>query len=154
MADTFSAKKRSEIMSRIGSKNTKPEITIRKALHARGFRYRIHDTRLPGKPDIVFPKRKAVIFINGCFWHGHNCHLFKWPATRPDFWKQKIKRNQSKDAQTLTILKEKGWRVLVVWECAVKGKKKLPLDLLISDIATWLGSEAKKKVIEGADKPS
>lgn len=90
MADVVTPEKRSKMMSGIQGKNTKPELTIRKGLHALGFRYRLHGKTLPGKPDLVFPKYKAVIFIHGCFWHAHHCHLFKWPSTRVDFWQEKI----------------------------------------------------------------
>ena len=101
MTDVVDRETRSRMMAGIRGKDTKPELTIRKAIHARGFRYRIHDRRLPGKPDMVFPRYRAVILVNGCFWHGHNCHLFKWPSTRVDFWKTKIERNREKDGETM-----------------------------------------------------
>jgi len=138
MADIVSPAKRSQMMSRIRGKNTKPELIIRKALFRRGFRYRIHDTRLLGKPDLVFKKHGAVILINGCFWHGHNCHLFKWPSSRQDFWKKKITHNQNRDMENLKRLKGNGWRVLVVWECAIKGRTRMPLDEVLDEIQMWL----------------
>ena len=93
MADVVDRKTRSRMMSGIRGKNTRPELLIRKGLHARGFRFRLHDKRLPGKPDLVLPKYSAVIFVHGCFWHGHDCHLFKWPQSRREFWRKKITRN-------------------------------------------------------------
>ena len=97
MTDVVDSKTRSRMMSNIRDRNTKPEIKIRQALHAKGFRYRLHDKKLPGKPDLVFPKYKAVIQINGCFWHGHSCPLFKWPLTRVEFWQNKIGGNIKRD---------------------------------------------------------
>lgn len=127
-------------MSGIRGKNTKPEMVIRKALHARGFRYRLH-CDLPGKPDICLPKYRAVIFVHGCFWHGHDCHLFKWPKTRPEFWKAKIERNQVVDAAARTRLLVNGWRVMQIWECSLKGRPAMALDAVASRVAGWLRSE-------------
>ena len=126
-------------MSGIRGKNTKPELLIRKALHARGFRYRLH-CDLPGKPDICLPKHRAVIFVHGCFWHGHDCHLFKWPSTRPEFWRAKIERNRAVDAAAERALADAGWRMAVVWECALKGRNRKPLEDVISACAVWLTS--------------
>jgi DNA mismatch endonuclease Vsr len=136
-------------MSGIKGKNTKPEIRVRKALYSRGFRYRLHVKGLPGKPDIVFGKRKAVIFIHGCFWHGHDCHLFKWPSTRQEFWRQKINRNREKDAESEALLSEAGWRILTIWECALKGKTRLDFEPLIDDISEWIVSGDTDREIEG-----
>jgi len=137
------------MMSGIRGKNTKPELLIRKALFAKGFRYRLHDRQLPGKPDLVFPKYHAVIFIHGCFWHGHDCHLFKWPSTRSEFWKTKINRNREVDTQNYKKLKEDGWRILTIWECAIKGKTKLSLEKIVDASETWLKEGKKDKVIKG-----
>lgn len=137
-------------MSGIRSRDTKPELTVRKALHAMGFRYRISDASLAGKPDLVFPKYNAVIFVHGCFWHGHDCHLFKWPSTRQEFWKDKIEKNRVRDAMTEKALLEAGWRILTVWECALKGKNKVPFDNLIQAISLWLESNETARVIRGA----
>ena len=104
MTDIVDKTTRSRMMSGIKGKNTKPEILIRSLLHQEGFRFRIHDNNLPGQPDIVLKKYRAVIFIHGCFWHRHECHLFKWPKTRPEFWKNKINRNHENDTQTLREL--------------------------------------------------
>lgn len=108
-------------MSGIRGRNTKPEILVRSLLHCEGFRFRLHVRKLPGKPDIVLPRYRAVIFIHGCFWHGHDCPLYKLPNTRPDFWQDKIDRNQANDLRARTALLSAGWRVAVVWECALRG---------------------------------
>jgi DNA mismatch endonuclease, patch repair protein len=107
------------MMASIKGKNTKPEITVRKALHAAGLRFRIHGTKLPGTPDIVLPKYKTVVFVHGCFWHGHECAAFRWPKTRKAFWKMKIDGNVARDKLAQQQLESKGWCSLVVWECAL-----------------------------------
>jgi len=103
-------------MSGIKGKNTKPELIIRKALFKKGFRFKLHDKSLPGKPDLVLPQYDSVIFIHGCFWHRHDCHLFKWPSTRPEFWKTKINRNVEVDKRNYKVLKKEGWWILTIWE--------------------------------------
>lgn len=108
------------MMAGIPSKNTRPEIYLRKALHSIGFRYRLGGNGLLGKPDIVFPKKRAVIFVNGCFWHRHECKYFKWPASNPQFWQEKLNGNADRDRRIATELKSKGWTVLTVWECELK----------------------------------
>ncbi len=137
MTDIVSSQKRSLMMSGIKSHNTKPEIYIRKQLHNKGFRYRLNVKKMPGKPDLVLKKFSAVIFVHGCFWHGHNCKYFKWPKTRPDFWSNKINNNKDNDSQVLAKLILAGWRICVIWECAIKNKEKLPKDL-IETIIDWL----------------
>lgn len=113
-------------MSRIRSKNTKPEEMVRKYLFSQGFRYRKNDIRLPGKPDIVLPKYKTVIFVNGCFWHKHeNCKYFVWPKTNEDFLRAKINANVSRDQENMKLLSELGWNVIVIWECELKKEKYL-----------------------------
>jgi DNA mismatch endonuclease (patch repair protein) len=108
-------------MSRIKGKDTKPEMLVRKFLHANGFRYRLHDKKLPGKPDIVLPKYKTVIFVHGCFWHGHEgCRYASVPKTRTEWWVEKIGRNKENDAKAISILKKRGWQVLIVWSCDLK----------------------------------
>lgn len=139
MADVVDPATRSRMMSGIRGKNTRPELLIRKALHARGFRYRLH-CDLPGKPDICLPKHRAVIFVHGCFWHGHGCHLFKWPSTRPEFWRAKIERNREVDRAAFVALQDQGWRIGSVWECALKGKQRLPIDQISSELESWLRS--------------
>ena len=121
MVDIVDVSTRSRMMAGIKGRNTKPEILIRKLLHKKGFRFRLHVKDLPGKPDIVLSKYKAVIFVNGCFWHGHkDCHLFKLPATRTEFWQEKITRNQANDSKSINLLLENNWKVGVVWECIAK----------------------------------
>jgi DNA mismatch endonuclease (patch repair protein) len=123
MSDIFTIKKRSEIMSNISGKETKPEILVRKFLFAHGFRYRKNDKRYPGKPDIVLPKYKTTIFINGCFWHGHNCQAGKLPETRKEFWKNKISGNIERDKKNKAALQKQGWKVIIIWQCELKNKK-------------------------------
>lgn len=125
MSDIFSSEKRSEIMSKISGKDTKPEIRVRKYLFANGFRYRKNVKELSGKPDIVLPKYKTVIFIHGCFWHGHNCKAGKLPATRNEFWKKKITANKERDNRNIESLRNKGWKAIVIWQCEVKRKELL-----------------------------
>lgn len=123
MADRHTKEQRSYNMSRIRSDNTKPEILLRKSLFAKGFRYRINDKKLPGKPDIVLKKYKTAIFVNGCFWHGHEgCKYFVVPKTRTEFWLTKIHGNQKRDLDNKTKLEEAGYKILTVWECDLKKK--------------------------------
>ncbi|TGD81702.1 very short patch repair endonuclease [Hymenobacter wooponensis] len=121
MADVHSAATRSYNMSQIKGKNTKPEMLVRQYLHARGLRYRLHDKGLPGKPDLVLPKYKTVVFVQGCFWHRHEgCRYFVVPKTRTEFWLNKISRNVVNDERQQAGLTEAGWKVLTVWECELK----------------------------------
>ena len=138
MVDIVDSITRSRMMAGIKSRNTKPELLIRSLLHNRGFRFRLHVKDLPEKPDIVLPKYHSVIFINGCFWHGHQeCHLFRLPATRTEFWQEKIYRNQTNDSRAIDLLLANNWRVCIVWECSIRGAKKDP-EKVISTIAEWL----------------
>jgi len=121
MTDVHDKAVRSYNMSRIRSKNTKPELAIRKFLYNNGFRFRLHIKDLPGKPDILLRKYNCIIFINGCFWHGHeNCSFFKWPQTRQEWWKNKIERNIANDVQNCNKLTSMGYRVFTIWECEIK----------------------------------
>lgn len=133
---------RSALMSRIRAVDTKPEMRIRKALHALGYRYRLHDKRLPGRPDIVFPSRHAVIFVNGCFWHGHSCNLFHWPKSNSEFWKEKINKNVRRDRVVKEDLTTAGWRVLYIWECAIRGRHALGVELVAKLCSEWLESDS------------
>ncbi len=151
MADVHDEATRSRNMAAIRGADTKPELIVRRGLHARGFRFRLHDRKLPGRPDLVFPKYTAVIFVNGCFWHGHNCNLFKWPKTREKFWRDKIAGNQRRDEQALSSLRAAGWRIASVWECALKGRGRLSQDDLIDSIAAWLSSDRKETSFRGKD---
>lgn len=136
-------------MAAIKGKNTKPEIIVRKALHAAGFRFRLHDKKLPGKPDIVLPKYRAVVLVHGCFWHGHECKQFRWPRTREAFWRKKIHGNQERDVMAITQLKSSGWRSLIVWECSLRGAGKLTQSDLAERCATWLKSEKPRGAVRG-----
>ena len=149
MADVVSPAVRSRMMAGIRGKDTKPEIIVRRGLHALGFRYRLHDRKLPGKPDLVFPARRAVIFVHGCFWHGHDCHLFKWPSTREEFWQAKITRNHENDRRHSAALDEAGWRQAIVWECSLKGKTRLAEGEPVRLLADWLRSDQASIDIEG-----
>ena len=149
MVDVVDRQTRSRMMSGIRGRNTKPEILIRKALHARGFRFRLHRKGLPGSPDIVLPKYRAVILINGCFWHGHDCYRFSWPKTRKAFWRKKIEGNRERDTRYLQELNEAGWRVCVVWECTLRGKGKLDDSVQKKRLADWLNLDKGSSSIRG-----
>ncbi len=124
MADVHTAQQRRFNMQQILSTNTKPELLVRKFLHANGYRYKLHDKKLPGKPDIVLPKYRTVIFVHGCFWHGHrNCRYYKVPQTRTDWWLNKINTNKANDVKTLKALKKDGWKIITIWECDLKPAK-------------------------------
>lgn len=135
-------------MAGIKGKNTTPELTVRKGLHRLGLRYRLHAGELPGKPDLVLPRYNAVIFVHGCFWHGHNCHLFKWPASRIEFWRTKIENNQSRDRRQINQLRELKWRVCIVWECSIKGAGK-DIEKICKEIAQWVRGNSAYKEMAG-----
>ena len=125
MADVLTPKQRSYNMSQIHGKDTKPEELVRKFLFSQGFRYRKNDARLPGKPDIVLPKYKTVIFVNGCFWHKHEgCKYFVWPKNNADFWKDKIEKNTARDQRNYSLLRHAGWRVIIIWGCQLRPNNK------------------------------
>lgn len=128
------------MMAGIRARDTQPEMLLRHLLFARGLRYRLHDPKLSGRPDMVFPRYHAVVFVNGCFWHGHECHLFKWPGTNREFWKTKIGRNQERDHVVQKRLTETGWRVLTVWECALRDGTEAELGILADHVVQWLQS--------------
>ncbi len=147
VVDVHDTEARSRNMRAVRSKNTKPEVQVRRCLHAAGFRFRLHRKDLPGNPDIVLPKYCAVIFVHGCFWHGHACHLFKWPSSRTEFWQKKIGNNQERDLRNICQLKDLGWRVLTVWECALKGRHRLSAEVITQEITQWLNSEKSAAVL-------
>jgi DNA mismatch endonuclease, patch repair protein len=149
MGDIVDKSTRSRMMSGIQGKNTRPEVTVRCGLHSMGFRYRLHDKRLPGKPDIVFPKYKAAMFVNGCFWHMHQCHLFKWPSTRPVFWREKLEANAVRDLRKIRECEAEGWKVLVIWECALKGKSRRALHEVLQTASAWLQYDPASAEITG-----
>lgn len=134
--DTVDSKTRSYIMSRVKSKNTSPELRFRKGMFARGFRYRLHG-KLPGKPDLVFPRYKSVIFVHGCFWHGHDCPKFRIPSSNIGYWKAKFERNMTNDRRNYEKLRSLGWRVLIVWECTLTQKM---IGVSLDQAAKWLTS--------------
>jgi DNA mismatch endonuclease (patch repair protein) len=125
MADKWTPEQRSAMMSRVKNANTKPEVRVRQLLHRLGYRFRLHNRELPGSPDIILPKYCKVIFVHGCFWHGHSCSKGKRPATRVEFWNEKLDRNLVRDAQAQQDLHALGWAYLVVWECQLKDEAKL-----------------------------
>lgn len=149
MVDIVTPEVRSRIMASIRPANTNPERIIRQGLHRLGFRFRLHRRDLPGRPDIVFPKWGAVIFAHGCFWHGHDCQLFKWPQTRPHFWQTKIEGNRQRDSRDRTALAAEGWRVLTIWECALRGRGALGSDITIAIAAEWLRGASRAGEIRG-----
>jgi DNA mismatch endonuclease (patch repair protein) len=138
-------------MAAIRAQNTRPEMLVRRGLHALGWRYRLHDRKLPGRPDLVFRRRRAVVFVNGCFWHGHDCHLFRWPKTEAQFWRQKIAGNVRRDISVRTQLQQNGWRVGEIWECALKGRERRPLNEVLGQIDAFLRGEVSGLTI-GTDR--
>ena len=126
MTDTVTKEKRSEIMSRVRGKDTAPEMIVRKLVHSLGYRYRLHGQKLPGKPDLVFGPRKKVIFVHGCFWHGHEgCRKARLPKSRLEYWGPKIEENKQRDRKNLEELRTSGWSCLVLWQCELKDRKQL-----------------------------
>jgi len=149
MTDIYSKKKRSEIMSKISGKETKPEIIIRKYLFAQRFRYRKNDKRFPGKPDVVLPKYKTAIFVHGCFWHGHkNCKYSNLPVTNTVFWKNKISENIKRDKENIKKLKNIGWQVIVLWQCKLRNRKsrEQALNNLTIKLNKLLDNKSKKTI--------
>lgn len=148
--DIISPEQRSALMSRIKGKDTKIELEVRRGLHALGFRYRVGGTctsggsKLPGRPDIVLPKYRAVVFVHGCFWHRHDCHLFRLPKTRPEFWKAKIDANHERDARNESELRALGWKVETLWECQLRGQSAEAKADAISNLADRVASNAPK----------
>lgn len=140
------------MMSGIRGKDTRPEMLVRRGLHGMGFRYRLHVRSLPGNPDLVFPSRGAVLVVHGCFWHGHDCHLFKWPKSRPEFWRQKIGANMERDARALEELRGLGYRTGIVWECALKGKTRLDPEAVLARCAEWLNGDEPRMVVQGDEQ--
>lgn len=148
MGDRLTASSRSELMSRIRARNTKPELFVRKIIHSAGFRYRLHAKGVPGRPDIALGPRAKLIFVNGCFWHGHDCRGNRIPKSNRKFWADKIKRNMARDKRNLAECRQLGWSCLVVWECALNGKGRLSEERLSHEIIIWLEREAKRPSIK------
>lgn len=137
------------MMSGIRGTNTGLEMQLRSALHARGLRYRLHGARLPGRPDLVLARYRAVVFVHGCFWHGHDCHLMVWPKTRAEFWRSKIEGNVARDMRRRIELAGLGWRVFEVWECAVRGPDAMTFDAAACRIHEWLESSEPRGELRG-----
>jgi len=142
LVDSLTPEQRSAQMSRIRGSNTKLEVLVRKALHARGLRYRLGGAKLPGRPDIVLPKYRTVVFVHGCFWHGHDCPLYRLPKTRPEFWADKIGKNRTRDQRVTSELEAMGWRVLTVWECSLRGKTAIEQASFLDHLAENLRQTA------------
>ncbi len=149
MIDVVDSATRSRMMSGIRGKNTKPELAIRLGLHAMGFRYRLYPRTVPGKPDVWLPKHRAAIFVHGCFWHGHDCSLFKMPVTRQTFWLTKIDANRARDSKVEALLAEAGVRQLKVWECAFRGPGRIGLEETLTRTAAWLLGDEERGEIRG-----
>ena len=152
MNDVVDSATRSRMMSGIKGKNTKPELMVRSGLHRLGYRFRLHRKDLPGKPDLVFAKHRAVIFVHGCFWHYHDCHLFKMPSTRREFWETKIGRNRERDREVQAALRAAGGRALGVWEWALKGKGRLEADEVLARAVTWLEGNVADGEVSGESR--
>lgn len=145
--DVHTPEQRSRNMSRVRGRDTKPELLLRRGLHAEGLRYRLHAKDLPGRPDLVFPARRAAVQVQGCFWHGHACPMFRLPATRTEFWAAKIAGNRARDVRTAGDLRDAGWRVLTVWECAVRGPARRPLAAVLARAKAFIaGDEAQAEI--------
>jgi DNA mismatch endonuclease, patch repair protein len=144
MADVLTPEQRRLNMSRIRSIDTKPEMLIRRGLHAKGLRYRLHDRSLPGRPDLVFPRYRTVVFVHGCFWHAHGCTLSKLPVTRQEFWRTKLTANAARDQKAVDLLLETGWRVLVIWVCAVRGPGRQTESVVLDSAARFIEGDGTR----------
>lgn len=149
MVDVVGKATRSRMMSGIRAKNTNPELLVRSMLHRNGFRFRLHCDDLPGKPDLVLPRYGAAVFVHGCFWHCHRCHMFKWPKSNSPFWRKKIASNRNRDKRCVTELLAMGWRVLTVWECALRGRNAKDSGRLVKQAASWIRSNRSRLEISG-----
>lgn len=147
--DVHDQQTRSRNMAAVRARDTKPEMMIRKVLHASGLRYRLNLRDLPGKPDIVFPRHRAVVFVHGCFWHRHECDLFRWPESRTEFWRDKLNANATRDMKAAEALGRAGWRRAVIWECALKGRKKRDFQDTMQRLIAWIRSDEQTITIGG-----
>ena len=139
--DRITAERRSANRARIRGRDTGPELLIRRALHARGFRYRLHAADLPGRPDLVFPRWRAAVFVHGCFWHAHGCHMSARPTANAAFWAVKLARNRERDEASRAALLAAGWRLLTVWKCALRGRGRLGVEAFAEACDCWLRSD-------------
>lgn len=136
--DVLTLEQRQLNMSRIRSRDTAPEMLIRRGLHAAGFRFRLHQRQLPGRPDLVLPRYRTVIFVNGCFWHSHGCHISRLPDTRREYWQPKLDRTLQRDRDAAHALQSAGWRIVVVWECALRGRVRLAEGVALAQISDFI----------------
>ncbi|MFT4053845.1 MAG: very short patch repair endonuclease [Novosphingobium sp.] len=152
--DPLTPEQRRRNMARIRARDTLPEMLLRRALHRAGHRYRLYARDLPGRPDLVFRRRRAVIFVHGCFWHGHTCPKGVTPATRRDFWVAKLEANRRRDSQQIDLLLKNGWRAAVVWECALVGRARLPMPAVIEALEIWLSGDGSRFELSGDWSPT
>ena len=156
-ADVLTPEQRTKLMRAIGQRNTRPEMAVRKALCAAGLRYRLVVDGLPCRPDLAFPRRRVAVFVHGCFWHGHGCHLFRWPRSNARFWSEKIGRNRQRDASLERAILEAGWRLLTIWECSLRGPTRMSAQELATVVRRFLSS-AEPLALQipalGADQPA
>lgn len=138
------------MMAGIRSRNTKPELRVRRGLHARGFRFRIHSINVPGSPDLILPRFKTAVFVHGCYWHGHDCSLFRIPASNRDFWMNKFDRNRERDIVVQRQVDEAGWRQLVIWECAFRGRGQIGEAAAIDAAASFILGDERHGEVRGA----
>lgn len=149
MADVVDRATRSRMMAGIRGHDTRIELSVRKALHARGYRYRVNERNLPGRPDIVLPRWNAVILVHGCFWHSHDCGLCRIPSTRPEFWRDKLAGNAERDERNTQALLKKGWRVATVWECSLRGRGQEAVSDVADRLGEWLHGRGPLMDIRG-----
>lgn len=140
MTDVLTSEQRHRNMSHIRSQDTAPEMIVRRGLHAMGFRFRLRDPALPGRPDVVLKRHHAVVFVHGCFWHGHGCPMFRLPGTHREYWAAKIEFNQRRDTRVVEALLNDGWRIVIVWECSLRGRGRLTDGTAIELCADFLRS--------------
>ena len=154
MVDVLTPEQRRHNMSRIRGRDTKPEMLLRRGLHAAGLRFRLHARDLPGRPDLVFPRFRAAVLVHGCFWHGHGCPMCRLPATRPDFWVRKLEGNRARDQRTAEALARAGWRVMVVWECSLRGPARQPLEEVLVQCTGFISHGGSFVELEGTWGPA
>lgn len=145
MVDSLTPEQRSAQMSRIRGADTRLEVLVRKGLHARGFRYRLGGAGLPGRPDIVLPRYRTVVFVHGCFWHGHDCPLYRLPKTRPEFWADKIGKNRARDARVICELETLGWKSTIIWECSLRGARPPEQERVLDALAASIRDHKLEK---------
>jgi DNA mismatch endonuclease (patch repair protein) len=149
VTDVVSPETRSRMMAGIRGRDTGPERLVRSALHRLGFRFRLHAKNVPGRPDLLLPRYGAAVFVHGCFWHGHDCSLFRLPGTRRRFWRAKIGRNAERDAEVALQLEQQGWRQLTIWECAFRGPGRIGVEETVRRAARWITSRRTRGEIRG-----